>query len=393
MQYIDTIIGRFPGLSKSRRDFLVTIFSTIFVLRGRANFANFSRYAGICPRTISRHFRKAMDWLKFNAKVIGDIDLGEVAASIDSSFVSKAGKHTFGLGKYWCGTAQRVLKGLEISVITITSLTLNTAFTLSAVQTEPQKGEDTLIDFYLKQVQACAKHILKWTKYLVADGAYSKKKFVDGIVALGLVHVGRLREDANMQYLYQGPRRVGRGSPRKYDGKYDWKNLEKWSFAGTIEDGKVSVYSAVLHHVSLKRNIRVVALVYDPDKRPILLFATETGIDPMKLYRLYVSRFQIEFIFRDAKQHLGLMHCQARNKMALDFHFNFSLAALNIAKADLFRQGFLAKDIPFSIQDYKIEQTNHFILDRIIRILGIDPNLIINHPDYEELINLGRMAA
>lgn len=396
MLYIDTIIGSFRGLNKPRRSFLSTLFSTIFAMRGRVNFANLSRYLGYSERTISRHFRKEMDWVGFHSHVIGHCrlaDFGEILASIDCSFIPKAGKCTFGLGKFWCGTRQQALRGLEISVITLTSVVLNTAFTLSAVQTVAGVDGESLFDVYLKQLRAAAPEILKLAVYLVADGAYSKLKFVDGVVELGLHLVCRLREDANMQYLYQGPQKPGKGRKRKYDGKYDWKDLTRWALAGLIEDDKVAVYSLVLHHMSLKRDIRVVALVYDPKKKPILLFSTDTDIDPMKLYQYYVSRFQIEFVFRDAKQHLGLTHCQSRNKEALDFHFNFSLAALNIAKADILNQGFLAKDIPFSLQDYKIEQANHFMVHRIISILEIDPDLIINHPVYEELINFGRISA
>jgi Transposase DDE domain len=44
----------------------------------------------------------------------------------------------------------------------------------------------------------------------------------------------------------------------------------------------------------------------------------------------YQLRFQIEFIFRDAKQFTGLTHCQAQSDEKLDFHFNLSLAALNV---------------------------------------------------------------
>jgi len=48
--------------------------------------------------------------------------------------------------------------------------------------------------------------------------------------------------------------------------------------------------------------------------------------------KYYQLRFQIEFLFRDAKQFAGLNHCQARNQHKLDFHFNMSLAAVNLAK-------------------------------------------------------------
>ena len=58
----------------------------------------------------------------------------------------------------------------------------------------------------------------------------------------------------------------------------------------------------------------------------------------------YKLRFQIEFLFRDAKQFTGLpvcVHrtgrcdCQARDQKRLDFHFNASLTTLNLAKAEL----------------------------------------------------------
>jgi hypothetical protein len=44
-----------------------------------------------------------------------------------------------------------------------------------------------------------------------------------------------------------------------------------------------------------------------------------------KIWGIYINRFQIEFLFRDAKGHLGLEHCQSRQENALDFHFNHVL--------------------------------------------------------------------
>ena len=48
-------------------------------------------------------------------------------------------------------------------------------------------------------------------------------------------------------------------------------------------------------------------------------------------------RFKIEFIFRDAKQFTGLTHCQGRSEDKLDFHFNMSLAALNLYQFELIK--------------------------------------------------------
>jgi hypothetical protein len=46
------------------------------------------------------------------------------------------------------------------------------------------------------------------------------------------------------------------------------------------------------------------------------------------MVRYYQARFQIEFLFRDAKQFTGLMACQARSEEALLKSFNASFAAL-----------------------------------------------------------------
>ena len=43
----------------------------------------------------------------------------------------------------------------------------------------------------------------------------------------------------------------------------------------------------------------------------------------------------MEFIFRDAKQYTELEQCQARSEKKLNFHFNASLTAINLAKSIL----------------------------------------------------------
>ncbi len=46
----------------------------------------------------------------------------------------------------------------------------------------------------------------------------------------------------------------------------------------------------------------------------------------------YCTRFQIEFCFRDAKQFVGSTDCQARDERKLNFAFNSSFTAVNVAK-------------------------------------------------------------
>ena len=49
----------------------------------------------------------------------------------------------------------------------------------------------------------------------------------------------------------------------------------------------------------------------------VLLYSSDTGLDPAHLFRFYGARFQIEFAFRDAKLHLSLNDGQARSQARL----------------------------------------------------------------------------
>jgi hypothetical protein len=85
----------------------------------------------------------------------------------------------------------------------------------------------------------------------------------------------------------------------------------------------------------------------------VLLFSTHLELDAKQILTYYKARFQIEFIFRDAKQFTGLTDAQTRDPKKLDFHFNASLSALNLAKYDdQLHQAQLDSEcssIPFSI--------------------------------------------
>ena len=103
------------------------------------------------------------------------------------------------------------------------------------------------------------------------------------------------------------------------------------------EDGGIEIYTQVVWPVSLKRKIRLVYLRDQRNpKKPAyaLLFSTNLNQSAQEILEFYRLRYQIEFIFRDAKQFTGLSDCQARDEKALDFHFNASLMALNIAKGN-----------------------------------------------------------
>ncbi|MEP0919917.1 transposase [Leptolyngbya sp. DQ-M1] len=230
-------------------------------------------------------------------------------------------------------------------------------------------------------------------EYLAVDGYYAKAGFVSGAVDLKLHVISKLRCDANLQFLYMGEQKR-RGRPRKYAGKVDLSDLSRFTFVETVSPN-VNLYTAVVFHVSLKRSIRVVYLVDQRSTRvrTCLLFSTDVGQDPVQIYHYYKLRFQIEFIFRDAKQFTGLEDCQARDAQKLAFHFNASFTALNLARLDALQQHSGLAPFVFSMASVKRRMLNQHLLERFICNLDLDPSQIKSHPNYSSLCNYGIIAA
>jgi IS4 transposase len=111
-----------------------------------------------------------------------------------------------------------------------------------------------------------------------------------------------------------------------------------------------------------------------------------------KIFSYYCSRFQIEFLYRDAKQHCGLNNCQARSENKLNFHFNAALTAVNLAKVDWLNTR-IDENSQFSMSDYKTMYNNELLLKTFIERFGINPNTKKNKNIIAELRNWGKIAA
>jgi hypothetical protein len=394
MTIVHDILKQMPGLGQPQRKFLATLFVTILVLRGRVNFRNLSRYCDYSERTIARQFRAPFDWPDFHQRVLMTAlaPHSELISAHDTSFISKSGKQTFGLGHFFNGCASRAERGLEISTLAVVDVTRRCAFTLASAQTPPGKKamqaelEETRVDFYMQQLREHRHRLPPGVQYHCVDGYYAKKKYMDAVVSLNLHAITKLRSDADCLFLYTGPHPKQRGARRKYDGKVNFQALHRFEDLGTRpEEPHLHLYTAMVWHKTLRRRMRLVVLVNrkDPAKpRFIVLGSTDTDLNGHKLIDLYVARFQIEFLFRDSKQFTGLLDCQARAAAALDFHFNASLATLNLVRAaDLCMRQDQAPHI-FSMASWKQCQFNERLLDIFMEKFALDPTLVKNHACY-----------
>jgi DDE superfamily endonuclease len=394
MRLLQSILPTLRQTQKPQQKFLAHLLGLLLMLPGQATFRNLSRYSTYHERTFARWYARDFDFVALNKAAIIQVipPAHEQALVLDASFVPKSGKKTYGLDHFWNGSHSRAEKGLEISALAWLDITDNCAYCLSVEQT-PSTGEapdleTTRIDVYLDQVtRVVSEQHLRHLRYVITDGYYSKQKFLRGVRALGLDQIGKLRIDANLRYLYPGPHRSGPGRPKTYDGKVNWDDLSRFDTVETDEDDLV-LYHQILNHVQFQCNLQVVLVVDTKHHRRAVLFSTDVDLDALSLYRYYKARFQIEFLFRDAKQFTGLTDCQARSHAKLNFHFNASLSAVTLAKLDA-RQQYGEATAAFSMASLKRRAFNQHLIERIVQHLAAGHSLEKSSPDYEELCNYG----
>lgn len=414
MTVVTHILGQMPGINKPQRKFLLALFATMLVVRGRVNFRNLARYSTYSARTHHRQFQQPFDFPSFNQHAIAQVTDAATTLLLaqDATFIRKSGKRTYGLDRFWNGCAHRNERGLELSVIAVLDVARRTAYPLSAQQTPPRpivlaapskeaaaaqttsEPEETRMDFYLQHLSQTVACLPPQVRYGVFDGAFAKHKFVAGCRRLDLHLISLLRVDANLRYLYTGAQK-GRGRPKAFDGKVNFTDLSRMEAVGEVEP-RIMLYTGVVNSVSLKRNIRICVVVNrtKPSKpRSVVLFSTDCELSAQTIYDYYTLRFQIEFLFRDAKQFTGLNDCQARDQKALHFHFNIALAAVGVTKIEALREQSTPQPQLFSLASWKQRAFNEHLLDELISKLALEPTLIKNHPQYDYLRTYGAIAA
>jgi len=298
-------------------------------------------------------------------------------------------------------------KGLEILGISVVDADARDAVFLKAEQTftdkergrkpkctEGMKDPDSLTGRYLRMLTRNRRQLRSICNLIVADAYFSKESVATGVKALGFDLVSRFRDDVSLRYLYAGPKPHKRGRPQKYAGKVDLKNLDMSVFTEDYTAvGKLvcKMYTAVVNAISLGRDVRVVIVdLGDTEKKRQarkVFFSTDASMSARDIFNLYRTRFQLEFVFRDAKQFTGLTHCQARNKEALSFSFNASLSSVNVARAFARQQG-----MDLSVGSTKTLLHNAAMVDRFIAMSGKSPNMRFNDTVFKELLFYGVRA-
>lgn len=307
MSLLETILESMSSVNQVQRQFIVVVLMGLMCLLGKANFRNLSRYSDYHEKNYSRGFRRDFDWVEFNQLGLSQLNWSgqTLVATIDGSFISKSGKPTYGLDKFYHSSLSKTETSLEI------------------------------LSF------------LRW--------------------------------------LYQGEQKP-RGRHRRDDGKVNFKDLTRLELAEARE--AIKLYTAVVNSVPFRQDFCIVYWVKHVGNRipAALRFSTTLKSAAKDPYRFYRARFQIEFLFRDAKQFTRLNACQARCSQALLCHFNAAMTALNLIKWEDRQQVSDTQRHTISIATWKIPTAKVHLLERFSSGLKkLDFSSIKSRPVFQTL--------
>jgi Transposase DDE domain len=409
MNIVQQILAK-VGIRKTQIRYLGMLVGLWLAIPGRINYLNLERYGELSEKSHRSWFEKATEFVGINQGIIEEWDQeGEKqwVLGIDSSHVRKSGKATPNLGKYWQSKQGKAVKGLEVSCCSLIELGSGQAFGLHMRASEAsevvEKGVQTRLEQYvghLHDVLGCLDRVWRdRIKYVVADSYYAKQGFIEAVRQQDKHLIGKLRQDADLRYLYSGSKSGKRGRPKLYDGKVDYQDWSSWQELSPVgqDPTESCIYTVLAYSPKFKMILRVVAVlsrkINQPPKHQ-LFFSTDLNQDPQQILAIYHSRFQIEFLFRDTKQHLALEDCQSRQSKAIEFHWNISLTTLNFAKLTQLNAHLASLDtFTFSIEDAKRRAYNQLFANRFLSILPLIPTSHKYLHQLQTLLNLGVKAA
>ncbi len=161
-----------------------------------------------------------------------------------------------------------------------------------------------------------------------------------------------------------------------------------------MEDAvETCVSQAELLHKEFAQPLNVVVIVktnlQTQARAHVLLFSSDLGLAWEKLVEYYGLRFQIEFTFRDAKQHWGLEDFMNVTATAVSNAANLSLFMVSLSALLLVEAG--RTDPQCSVLDLKASYRGSKYVSETLKLLPekLDEGLILRI--YHKVTSLGRI--
>ena len=161
-----------------------------------------------------------------------------------------------------------------------------------------------------------------------------------------------------------------------------------------VEDGvEASIYQVEVLHKAFSQPLNVVVLVKtnltSGAQAHVLLFSSDLSLAGEKLVEYYSLRFQIEFTFRDAKQHWGLEDFMTVTATGVSNAANLSLFMVSLSSVLVAEAR--RRDPQCSVLDLKAWYRGSKYVAETIKLLPEQPDEALIVRIYRKVASLGRI--
>jgi putative transposase len=232
-----------------------------------------------------------------------------------------------------------------------------------------------LLQRMIRHVQAHLQGIT--VKHIVLDGKFGNYPSTWAVSQTGLHIISKMRHDAALYLPYSGPK-PARGATPRYGDKLNYAQLPaRYLVSTSVEDDYcIQTYQMTVYHKDYPDLLNVVVVVkthrITGKRGHVVLFSTDLNLTAAQIVDYYSLRFQIEFNFRDAKQHWGLEDFMNVSPQAVTNAVNLAFLMVNLSHAML--KPYRTYDPEFSVLDLKARF-------RALRYLTETIKLLPNPPD------------
>jgi hypothetical protein len=420
---------------------LSRIIVAMVAMTGRVTMLGIARWAGKggSQRTIQRFFATVIPWgilfwvfFRHHVHCPGDVYL--VAG--DEVIVTKAGKCTHGLDRFFASLYGKPVPGLAFFTLSLVSVQARRSFPMrveQVVRSDAEKAASKATAAAKKQKPSTAKRRPGRPKgskntpqaavtltpelrritgmldallqliagfvpltYVLLDGHFGNHNALHMARQCNLHLISKLRCDAALYFPYTGPY-AGRGPRRKYGRKVDYDNIPVQYLKETTVEGHIQtrLYQAQLLHKEFAHPLNVVVIAktnLDTQARAhVLLFSSDLELAYAQLIDYYGLRFQIEFNFRDAKQYWGLEDFMNVTPTGVTNAANLSLFMVNVSYR--LQAHVRPRDPDYSILDLKADYRGYQYVEETIKMLPEKPEPVLLRQILNKVASLGRIHA
>ena len=420
---------------------LTRITEAMLSMTGRVTMLGISRWTGPggSYRTVQRFFGSRLNWCGLQWALIRChlLDHDDVIlVGGDDVMTTKSGKTTYGLDRFFSSIYSKMLPGLCFLCLSLISVKRRTSYPVmmeqhhdgltnkSAERPKPtstknksskkkpakkrgrpkgsrnQNRRAVELSPYLLFVQDTLKRLVKLighkikAVYFVFDGALGHNNAVQMVRQTGLHLISKLRHDSALYFRYEGPN-SGRGKPRKYGKKLNYEDIpETYLKDCSIEkDIETKIYQMTLWHKKFADLLNIVVIVKTnlttQKVGHVVLFSSDLELSYDLLIDYYQLRFQIEFNFRDAKQHWGLEDFMVVNETPVYNSANLAMFMVNVSQALMHP---MRRDWPeLSVNDLKTWFRSRKYVIETLKLLPEMPEPIFIEQTISKVAQLGRI--